>query len=267
MKRTSISSRFTTLMLMIAVTFAFTFSFFETDSYAAGNNPTEAESISYGNNVYGTFPQDPKCFEDRSQYFKFKTASVGGVNYIIKAAATDGDLNKGRYSLYLMDYNYNYIKEDGEQTNITFPFLRLRTIGDAGNGTFTNLKPNSTYYIKVELSWLAHDKDQSYAFSVKRQVVKPAAPEIKSVKAGKKGSRKLTVRYNKSKYATRYQIQLKKAGGSWKTYNNGTNLRKLFKNLKKGKKYSVRVRAQRKFDVNGKIRMYKKGKIKMYSFS
>lgn len=62
-----------------------------------------------------------------------------------------------------------------------------------------------------------------------------------TVKAGKK---KITVKYKKISGATGFQIRYKKAGGKWvtKKYKTNKNCSKVFKKLKKGKKYSVQVR-------------------------
>lgn len=63
-----------------------------------------------------------------------------------------------------------------------------------------------------------------------------------TVKAGKK---KITVKYKKVSGATGFQIRYKKAGGKWvtKKYKGNKNCSKVFKKLKKGKKYSVQIRA------------------------
>ena len=77
-------------------------------------------------------------------------------------------------------------------------------------------------------------------------VAKPAKVTISSAKAGK---RCLTVKYKKAKRADKYQIAVRKAGGSWKYYKT-TKLSRKFTKLTKGKKYTVKVRGIRV--VNGK---------------
>lgn len=72
--------------------------------------------------------------------------------------------------------------------------------------------------------------------------VKTASP---SIKAGKK---KVALTLKRAKYSgAGYQIQIKKSGGSWKSYST-TGLKKTIKNLKSGKKYTIRVRSYKKID-------------------
>lgn len=89
--------------------------------------------------------------------------------------------------------------------------------------------------------------NENYTLRYTAIVVKPYKVKIRSVKSK---SRKLTVTYKKATYGQRYQISYKKKGTStWKTVNNGKKLTKTISHLKKGKKYYVKVRAQRR--VNG----------------
>lgn len=63
-----------------------------------------------------------------------------------------------------------------------------------------------------------------------------------TVKAGKK---RITVKYKAVSGATGFQIRYKKAKGKWvtKKYKGNKSCSKVFKKLKKGKKYSVQIRA------------------------
>ena len=231
------------ILLVMAVALAFSLSLARSNVYAAADNPTEAKSITFGKDVVGTFPPCPdEIFVDHYHYYKFKTPSYGGVDYTLKATITKTDGGTPGFSFYLLNEDYKQIGEDGTEFSDR---IDLSGVGSAGSLTYQNLKPNSTYYVEVD-SWARNNGfSPSYAIRVSKKILKPKAPALKSVKPGKK---KITVKYSKVKYTTKYQLQLKKGDGDWKTYNNGTKLKKVFKKLKKGKKYSVRVRAARKVD-------------------
>ena len=68
-------------------------------------------------------------------------------------------------------------------------------------------------------------------------------------RGSKEGVKKINLQFGSDGHVTRYQIQVKKKGASkWNTYNISPAHRKTIKNLKSGKKYLVRVRAQLKVD-------------------
>ena len=82
--------------------------------------------------------------------------------------------------------------------------------------------------------------------------IRPAKVTLKSVKAGKKGTKKLTVKWATTaagkKSGAKYQVAYKKKGSkgwSYKTVSAKT-YKKVLKKLKKGKKYQVKVRAYKK---------------------
>ena len=105
------------------------------------------------------------------------------------------------------------------------------------------LRAGQIMYLSV-----SNDKQATYKVSAYRYIHRPVKEKIKRVKAGR---RALTVKYAKRAYATKYQLQVKRAGKSWKTaktYNCGKKLTKRVGKLKRGKKYSVRVRAVRIVD-------------------
>lgn len=213
------------------------------DVHAAGTNPTQAETMQFGKDYYGGFYLGSR---GGSHYYKFTTDNVSGINYTMRATFTESG-DEDWFDVYLLDDNYNYVDQYGKATNWCCDYIYLTNWGDAKGVTFKNLKPNKTYYVKVEHWDSIYSGADKYAVCVKKSVVKPGKPVVKSCKAGK---RKLTFSYYKTKYAKRYQVQMKVKGGNWKIYNNGTKLSKTIKSLKKGKKYTVRVRAQRY--VNGK---------------
>lgn len=105
------------------------------------------------------------------------------------------------------------------------------------------LRAGQNIYLRLSCS----DKTK-YKVSAYRYIHRPAREKITRVKAGR---RTLTVKYAKRAYATKYQLQVKRAGKSWKagkTYECGKKLTKRVAKLKRGKKYSVRVRAVRIVD-------------------
>ena len=77
--------------------------------------------------------------------------------------------------------------------------------------------------------------------------IKPGKVTISKVTPAKK---KLTVYYKSPGGGVSYQVRLRKGSGVWKTYNNEKKLKRVFKDLKSGKKYTVQVRAYKK--VEGK---------------
>ena len=214
---------------------------------ATATNPTQAQTLTYGNDTFGTMIIK-NDYEKESHYYKFKTSSVSGIKYTVRVTCTDKmkswDGGGRTFWVGLMDDDYDAIHQDGTKRDATTPYFGyLDNVGDVTSETYQTLKPNSTYYVRILNSGLETEGDRlSYAVCVKKSVVKPGKPVVKSCKAGKK---KLTFSYYKTKYAKRYQVQMKVRGGSWKTYNNGTKLSKTIYKLKKGKKYTVRVRAQR----------------------
>jgi len=238
-------------LLMMALVFTSVCMLADTQVYAAAETITQAESISLNKAVIGTFDvYNGANKSDRKHFYKFRTASYGGADYLLQATIDQSTGGNPHLEFALLDANYNRIDADGtvSKLKLLYDNIALKGKGDTGNITYSNLKPNSTYYVEVTSKLIINNKySNTYNFKVSKKILKPATPAVKSVKAGKN---KITVKYAKVSYATKYQVQIKKAGGSWKTYNNGTKLSKVFSKLKKGKKYAVRVRAIR--TVEGK---------------
>lgn len=159
-------------------------------------------------------------------WFRFKAPAAGTYRFSLTCT---GD---GNFDYWLMDGNVT-TKESGwvfSNRTKTFDF-RL------GAGQVMYLKMSAT-------------NPTTYKVSAYRYIHRPSKESITKVKAGK---RSLTVRYAKRAYATKYQVQVKRSGRSWKaarTYECGNRLTKKVAKLKRGKKYNVRVRAVR--IVNGK---------------
>ena len=249
------------LFLTFCVSTVFTFTVFDTDAYAASDNPFTAETISVGSVVKGNIPAGTK--NSTYHYYKFKTANIPGVSYSVKIANNDIEENCTRRIEYsVMDSDFVTLEDvdistsrgsaDGYYYDGDGFIMFMWSKGSVGRIKCNSLAKNKYYYIKVYFSNGAEfdsditKKNTSYSIQVVQNVVKPSKPVFKSVKAGRK---KLSISYKKANYANRYQIQLKKGNGAWKTYNNGTKLNKTFKKLSSKKNYKVRVRAQRK--VNG----------------
>ena len=249
-------SRIMIMMLVICMAISFSFVTVEKDVFAAANNPVQADTIMLQKNISGKFPAGTT--DDAYHYYKFKTLGAKGVKYVLKCANISIDESTTRRMEYsIIDSNYVDCEDadvkvseivDGYYFGGGGPIMYLWKSGSSGSITYNSLKPNSEYFVKVKFyNFRDTSEDNTYAIQVAAQIEKPSKPALKTVKPGK---RVIKVSYKKAKYADRYQIQIKKGSGSWKTYNNGSKLNKTFKKLKKGKKYSVRVRAQRK--VNGK---------------
>lgn len=181
--------------------------------------------------------------------YKIKTRKLGGIYTLkvqlfefIQSAAPDGedDLyynDEERHMLvWLEDAKHSKIKSL-DYENMASSEIELRELQT--NSLSYKLKPNSTYYIYMaNFAWGGeHWVTVNYKpFPVKGSIKKAAA-----------GKKKITVTYNKLKNASRYQVSLKAKGGKWKIYNNKTALKRVFKKLKSGKRYSVKVRGQYRY--------------------
>lgn len=113
---------------------------------------------------------------------------------------------------------------------------------DTHTSTYTRGKKAATYFTygyTGDKVCNVCGKITSYGKNIaKKKLGKP------SVKAGK---RRITVKYKKISGATGFQIRYKKAKGKWiiKKYKENKNCSKIFKKLKKGKKYSVQIRVMK----------------------
>ena len=130
------------------------------------------------------------------------------------------------------------------------------------NGSLTYKSSNNKIAAVGKTSGKATIKNTGIAYitaktntdSVKITIkVSPKKPAVKSLTSGK--GRKLTVKWNKDKRATGYQIQVSTAKNFNKVAKkqNATKNSCSFKNLKTGKKYYVRIRS---FKKSGKTTLY-----------
>ncbi len=189
-----------------------------------GDNPDVAQPITkFNKTIYGTTKDDGSYC-----WYKFKTSSKPGVSYTVSLVA-NGSNGLGAHC---KDSSFQQIDSGFGPT--------------AGNGSTCDAEFSSgqTYYIVIRARDGKSGVAASYALTVKQIVEKPQAPIIKNVKAGKKS---LKVSYYKTQFGSKYQIAVKKAGGTWKKYNNGKKLSKTIKGLQKGKRYYVKVKAFRHF--------------------
>lgn len=203
-------------------------------AYAASDKtPLGAHKINLNKEVTGeTYPgrYDYK-------YYKFTTLDTNGVDYKIIIYNT-GDFNE-----------IAYMEDDDLKT--VFPTSGASYLGGDSFGPKVgewckpvfDLSKNRTYYIKIRCG--EYNNKSTFNFTVKAIIKKPTKGMIKKVKPGKKN---LTVSFYKSNYATEYQVAIKRQGGKWKTYNNGTKRSRKFTGLKRRKKYSVKVRGIRVYD-------------------
>ena len=170
--------------------------------------------------------------------YKVKTGSRSGI-YTLKVSLLNGaTIEAGNDSekhmeIWLEDAKYKKVKSI-KHKNTDSSVIKLYE--NQSNSLSYKLKPKSTYYVYMNNSaWVGE-----YRVKVSYQSF-PAKGTIKKAIGGKK---KITISYNKLKNASRYQVALKTKGGKWKVYSNKTALRRVFKKLKSGKKYSVKVRGQ-----------------------
>ena len=210
-------------------------------AFSAGNSPANASSLSFAKTVTNTIDTtSANNYQEKSDYFKFKTTKEDGITYRIYAIVIEkGPVEAGYLEIGLLDSDYGYVSDT---IPYTYDMMGVYSVGSMETRDY-KLKKNSTYYYQV---YCTSDIRIKYQAGVKKIVAKPGIPEIKTVKSG---NRKLVVSYGKAKYNNRYQIQIQKKGSSkWKTYNNGTKIKMTIGKLKKSAKYRVRIRAQRKVD-------------------
>lgn len=107
---------------------------------------------------------------------------------------------------------------------------------------YYDLDRNSTYYIELK-HYTNTSFRADYKITLQEVIKKPEVPG--KFYAVSKAKKKLRVKYQASDDATGYQIAYKKgASGKW-VKKKTTKLGYTIKNLKKNKKYSVKVRAYR----------------------
>lgn len=193
------------------------------DVGSGGTNFPTARSLSLGKTYTGEAKQGGVA-----GFFKFKTTGYKHVSYQIRGLNyTDGETI----------FNDIYDADGKKVAHITW----------LGNGkpdvrVLDNLERNRTYYIEMATSSYFSNGSAAFSIKVSQIVPKPGKAYINSAKAGKK---KLTVKWDKVPYTTRYEVKYRKKGTSkWKTKTT-TKTKITLKKLKKGKKYQVRIRAIR----------------------
>ncbi|BAK47413.1 dihydropteroate synthase [Clostridium sp. SY8519] len=200
-------------------------------AFAAGNDFGDAQLMQKGKTYTGTLKE-----MEGAQYYRFKTDSTKGMKYRLTGSNSRSNAPAGAWALSVQIWD----KANSESVKV----FHANKNG-SNYVTLSDLKPSKTYYVIVQSEGGTRNYyNEKYAIRYTASAVKPSTGKIRSLKSG---SRKLTVTYRKASYGERYQISYKKKGtSSWKTVQNGKKLTKTISHLKKGKKYYVRVRAQRK---------------------
>lgn len=174
--------------------------------------------------------------EDAYEYYSFRTTNRNS-EYVLKGAVTDSD--------NALSAKFRYYDASYEQIGIPKYFSGVI------NHTY-QADRNSTCYISLTplMPGLLAAGSISCTFQIVEKPIAPKAVVLKSFRNN--GKKKATVKwYGLPSYsASYYQVKLKKKGSSWKTYTV-TSSSKAFSKLKKGKTYSVKVRAVNKAQTNG----------------
>lgn len=162
------------------------------------------------------------------------------MNYRIKASNSNSDAASGTWALAVT------VRDQANANTVKVLHVNANS---SGYITLTGLKASKTYYLVVQSEGgTLNYYNENYTLRYTNMVITPAKAKVKALK-GYTGKAKVT--YGKVKYAGRYQVAYKKKGSSsWKIVNNGKKLSKTLTGLQKGKKYYVKVRAQRA--VSGK---------------
>lgn len=156
--------------------------------------------------------------------------------------------------------NFEFFKKSDPDTCIYRDYCANGSIGyepyyssarDVYYGYFELELPKGSYYVATFSDYWSADGPFEFSLNYK--------PKLASTKIIKLTPKKkaFTVKYKKAGYATGYEIKysLKKSMKSAKKVKT-TRLYKTVKNLKKGKKYYVKVRTYRKLRVDGVMKTY-----------
>lgn len=124
--------------------------------------------------------------------------------------------------------------------------------------TNSSLKENTTYYYKVRAVGSDSTKGEFSSYTKAKTNIK--TPSIAKIKVGK---RKATIYYSKVSGASKYSIYKKVSGGKYKKIATTKNTKYTSKKLKKGKKYTYKVKAIRSSsNYSGYSKAKTSGKIK-----
>lgn len=130
-------------------------------AFQGGTSPSQAQSISFGQIVSGTFTaretyagSGSYYMEEQNHYYKFRTGSTAGASYVVKAEYPSYTGKRDSYGIFfeLYDSNYNTVRfDDAAAPYCTYTTTRLLP-SEAGTMTYKKLAPNTDYYIKVNNS-------------------------------------------------------------------------------------------------------------------
>ena len=177
-----------------------------------------------------------------------------GCDYIYKFTATkkagykllfDGKVEQRQDSSKKVDGWLSVCSAHDSEAISIFTFFGTYPESDSQWHNKAYLKPGEGYWIIVHRYWNLNGADEAdVKLRIREVPMNPTKGRISSVKAKKKG---FTVKLAKSKYATKYAVAYKTGKGKWR-YAYTTKLSKSVSKLRKGKKYTVKVRAIRVVD-------------------
>ncbi len=205
-------------------------------------NPTTATPITLNTTYYGTTADSSRYEQD---YYKFTVSSKK--TYVIGLTTSNLKDGNAYWVMYLYDAQYNAIASADIYGNRTYHAIKAKL-------------PKGTYYIKVQSA--SYDSSDNSPYRLKVSSYSSITPKKTSVngKIAAK-SRGFTVKWKKvSKGITGYQVQYstskKFTNKTTKTVSKSKTSLKV-KKLKANKKYYVRVRTYKTYNINGEnVKVY-----------
>lgn len=135
------------------------------------------------------------------------------------------------YRVYKYNTKTNKYEKVGDTTALTYTVKKLKS------GTDVKFAVKAYTKVSKKTYWAS-------SYTTISTTTKPAAPSVKLTA----GSKKVTVSWNKVTGATGYAVYMMNADGKYEKLTVTKELKYVKTKLKKGKAYSFRVRAYKKFD-------------------
>ena len=205
-------------------------------------NPTTATPINMNMTYYGTTRGGQGYEQD---YYKFTVSSKK--TYAIGLTTSNLKDGNAYWVMYLYDAQYNAIASADIYGNRTYHAIKAKL-------------PKGTYYVKVQSAYYSSYSDSVYKLKVSSySSITPKKTSVNGKIAAK--SRGFTVKWKKvSKGITGYQIQYstskKFTNKTTKTVSKSKTSLKV-KKLRANKKYYVRVRTYKTYNINGEnVKVY-----------
>lgn len=196
---------------------------------AAGTNVEKgkASTLKMGKAIMGEFYHadgtPPSTMKD--YWYKFKTSKRTSA-YLLEVDSVDGRM------LFLNSW-------DAKDNEVAWGEATAAGIVEPTSNFNLWLPKNQWIYFR----WSCTKTSQDYNKRFKMKVTEyPVFNWVTGLKATKKTSNSLTLKWKKQANVTKYQVKYRPKGGAWKTKTVKSNTVKLSK-LKKNKEYQVRVRA------------------------